>query len=68
MTGVQCDTCRAFSAEAEGWLFLVQNQPAPPLSFLRPAGGGTEMLGAFCSPRCAAEFAYVLAAAGSESS
>ena len=67
MTGVQCDTCRAFSQEADGWLFLLRNRPSSPLSFVLPRSGGPETVGTFCSPRCAAEYAYVLAAAESAS-
>jgi hypothetical protein len=67
VTGAQCDTCRTFSAEAQGWLFLVRNQPASSLSMLFPGAAGPEVVGTFCSPRCAAEYAYVLAAAESAS-
>ena len=62
MTGAQCDTCRVFSAEPAGWLLLIYNQP---VSFLAAISGeSSAVLGTFCSPKCAAEFAYVLAEAG----
>jgi hypothetical protein len=63
MTGAQCDTCRKFSADPSGWLFLLRNTP---VSFLSAISGESQaVLGTFCSAKCAADFAYVLAAAGS---
>jgi hypothetical protein len=71
MMGAQCDTCRRFAAgSCEGWLILVTVQPVASsvMSMITGAGGGTEVTGTFCSARCVAEFAYVLAATGSAGS
>ena len=67
MMGSQCDTCRTFAAgTAAGWLILVQVQPAmSSIMSMISGGGGSEVVGTFCSPQCVADHAYVLAAAGS---
>ncbi len=69
MTGTQCDTCRSFApGTPDGWLILLRVQPsASPFAAALGIGGGSspEPVGTFCKPACAAEFAYVLAAAES---
>jgi hypothetical protein len=70
VNGVQCDTCRVFAAgNGEGWLFLATLRPAASsLMSMIGGGGGAEIVGTFCSPRCLAEHAYVMAATGSPGS
>jgi hypothetical protein len=71
MTGAQCDSCRKFAvAPSEGWLILFQVQPAASslMSMIGGGGGGTEVIGTFCSPKCVAEHAYVMAVTGSTGS
>lgn len=73
MNGIQCDTCRTFTAmpPPEGWLFLAR-QEAPALPSMLAmisggGGGGAELAGTFCSLRCLTEYAYVrLAAEGTQ--
>lgn len=68
MMGSQCDNCRKFAvAPNDGWLFLVAVQPAASsiMSMLSGGSGGTEVVGTFCSTKCVAEYAYVLAVTGS---
>ena len=64
MMGSQCDNCRKFAADpATGWLIVVQLRPTvSSIMSMISGSGGTEVVGTFCSPKCIAEFAYVLAA------
>lgn len=58
MIGTQCDTCRTFAPQpSPGWLLLAR-QAEPSFMSLLSQGGGTEMVGTFCSMRCVAEYAY----------
>jgi hypothetical protein len=69
--GSQCDNCRKFgTAPSAGWLILVQVQPAASSlrSMISGGGGGTDVIGTFCSPKCVAEHAYVMTVTGSAGS
>jgi len=72
MMGTQCDTCRTFEpGTPNGWLVLVQVQPvtSPFAAMIGGGGGGNaEPVATFCSPKCAADYCYVLASAGSTGS
>lgn len=49
MTGVQCDTCRVFSPQPDGWLFLLQNRPQSSLSMLFPGTAIPEAAAVVCA-------------------
>jgi hypothetical protein len=63
VNGNKCDGpgCGTFSVTSAGWLFLLRSTPEPSYLSLLGGGGSTEVKGTFCSPRCVAEFCYVMA-------
>ena len=60
--GLQCDTCRTFAPQSSPrWLYLIQ-QPSEPPSFVESMLGSSRVEPlTFCSMRCVAEHAYVVA-------
>ena len=59
MHGAQCDTCRKFDNDPSRWIYVQRRLPDGGFSLFGQAP--SETVGTFCTMRCLAEFAYVLA-------